>query len=58
MTDRCPGPEQSKSCPALEGAQGALHARGGSFYPERQEVQTQGLRPMLHVSCFQDQAIG
>jgi len=58
MTNSCPGPEQSKSCPALEGAQGALHTRGGSFYPERQELQTQGLRPMLHVAVSRIRPLG
>lgn len=58
MTDSGPGPEQSKSCPTLEGAQGALHTRGGSFYPERQELQTQGLRPMLHGAVSRIRPLG
>ena len=60
MTDRCPGPreEQSKSCPDLEGAQGALHTRGGSFHPERPRTADPGAQAYAACSCFQHQAIG
>lgn len=60
MTDSCPGPraEQSKSCPALEGAQGALHTREKASTLRGQELQTQGLRPMLHVAVSRIRLLG